>query len=78
MVALILLGLAVVGVFVPARSQRRYSQRSTICSRTARNSLISVLIISIAAQKTSGPNALSSSSQSLASTPGSRPLPQAA
>jgi Transposase IS116/IS110/IS902 family len=60
----------------PARSQRRCSPRSTICSRTAPNSPISVPIISIAAQRTSGPNALSSSSQSLASTPGSRPLPK--
>ena len=60
----------------PARSQPRCSRRSTTCSRTAPNSQISARIILIAAQRKSGPNALSSNSQSWASTPGSRPLPK--
>src|SRR5215475_4303979 len=52
------------------------SQRSTTCSRTAHNSRISVPIISIAARRKSGPNASSTNSQSLASTPSSRPSPK--
>ena len=60
----------------PARSLPRCSPRSTTCSRTAPNSRISGPTISIAAQRKSGPNALSSNSQSLASTLGLRPLPK--
>jgi len=60
----------------PARSLPRSSRRSTTCSRTAHNSRISVPITSIAARRKSRPNASSTSSQSLASMPSSRPSPK--
>jgi len=57
----------------PARSLPRCSRPSTTCSRTTRNSRISVPSAVIIARRTRKPSALLPSSRNLASMPSSRP-----